>query len=98
MNWGKVENPYEEAMAEYKIFMEEMEKNKDHISQVFSYEDILKNEKEGKISALLTLEEGEVCLGEIKKLEEFYSYGARMVAMTWNYNNSLSTANTNRIP
>lgn len=92
------DNPYEEAMVEYEIFTEEMKKNKDKISQVFCYEDILKNQKEGKLSAMLTLEEGEVCLGEVKKLEEFYGYGVRMMAMTWNYDNSLSTANANKIP
>ena len=95
---SKCEDPYEEAMVEYKVFMEEMEKNKDKIAQVFCYDDILKNEKQGKISALLTLEEGEVCKGEIEKLEEFYSYGARMMALTWNYDNSLSTANANKSP
>ena len=98
VNWGSHDDPYEEAMAEYKIFLEEMEKNKEHISQVFSYEDIVKNQQEGKLSALLTLEEGEICLGQIEKLEEFYSYGARMMTLTWNYDNSLSTANANKIP
>lgn len=95
---GECENPYEEAIAEYKIFAEEIEKNKTKISQVRCYEDILKNQQEGKLSALLTLEEGEICLGEIKKLEEFYSYGVRMMALTWNYDNSLCTANANKIP
>ena len=56
-------NPYEEAKAEYAVFVEELEKNQDMISQVFSYEDIEKNRKSGKISALLTLEEGDVSLG-----------------------------------
>ena len=95
---GECEDPYEEAKAEYAVFLEEMEKNKDSISQVFCYEDILNNHREGKLSALLTLEEGEICKGEIKKLEEFYSYGARMMALTWNYDNSLSTANANKTP
>lgn len=87
-------NPYEEAKAEYTVFVEEMEKNKDLISQAVTYDDIVKNQEVGKISALLTLEEGEICLGDIKKLEEFYSYGARMMALAWNYNNSLTTCNT----
>lgn len=95
---SRCESPYEEAKEQYKIFREEIEKNKLYISQVFCYEDILKNQQEGKISALLTLEEGEICLGEIEKLEEFYSYGARMMAFTWNYDNSLSTANANKTP
>ncbi len=91
------DDPYEEAKAEYAVFKDEMEKNKDIISQVFSYEDILKNQEAGKISALLTLEEGEICLGDLKKLEEFYSYGARMMAMVWNFDNSLSTS-TSKYP
>ena len=98
VNLGGCENPYEEAMLEYKIFVEEMEKNKDKISQVFCYEDILTNQKDGKISALLSLEEGEMCLGKIEKLEEFYSYGARMMALAWNFDNSLTTCNTKCAP
>ena len=95
---GTCENLYEEAKAEYVVFAEEMEKNKEYISQVFTYEDIEKNQKEGKISALLTLEEGEVCLGSIEKLEEFYSYGARMMAMAWNFHNSLTTSTAKNDP
>lgn len=91
-------NPYEEAKAEYAVFVEELEKNNDLISQVFTYEDIEKNRKAGKISALLTLEEGEVCLGQIEKLEEFYSYGARMMTLAWNFDNSLTTCNTKCAP
>ena len=94
---GECEDPYEEALAEYAVFTEEMKKNQEVISQVFTYEDILKNQQAGKISALLTLEEGEVCRGEIEKLEEFYSYGARMVAMVWNFDNTLSTS-TSKYP
>lgn len=89
---GKCENPYEEAKAEYAVFAEELQKNRELISQVFCYEDILKNQNTGKMSALLTIEEGEVCLGEIQKLEEFYNLGVRMMTMTWNYHNSLSTS------
>ena len=94
---GECEDPYEEAKAEYAVFVDEMEKNRDLISQVLNYEDIVQNQKEGKISALLTLEEGEVCCGKIKKLEEFYNYGARMMAMVWNFDNSLSTS-TSKCP
>ena len=95
---GECEEPCEEAKAEYAVFVDEMERNKDLISQVFTYEDIVKNQAEGKISALLTLEEGEVCCGEIEKLEEFYHYGARMMAMVWNFNNSLSTSTAKGVP
>ena len=95
---GECKDLYEEAKAEYAVFAEEMEKNKDLISQVFTYDDIVKNQESGKISAMLTLEEGEVCLGEIEKLEEFYGYGARMVAMVWNFCNSLTTSTSKYVP
>lgn len=90
------ENPYKEAKAEYVVFKREMEKSHDLISQVFCYEDILKNQEMGKISALLTIEEGEVCLGEVEKLEEFYELGVRMMTLVWNFHNSLSTSAVQR--
>ena len=46
----------------------------------------------------MTLEEGEVCQGDIKKLEEFYDYGVRMMAMVWNFDNSLSTSASKAAP
>lgn len=95
---GTCEDPYEEAKAEYDVFLDEMEKHQAHISQVFTYKDIVKNQEEGKLSALLTLEEGEVCMGSIEKLEEFYSYGVRMMTMVWNFDNSLSTSASKYAP
>ena len=89
---GECDDPYEEAKAEYAVFAEEMEKNQELILQVRSWTDIEMCRKSGKMAALLTLEEGEVCQGEIEKLEEFYKYGARMMAMVWNFDNSLSTS------
>ena len=85
----KHNNLYEKAFRRIAFWKEEMGKNKDIISQVFSYEDILKNEKEGLMSALLTLEGGEILEGSIDKLETFHKEGVRMVTLTWNYDNEL---------
>lgn len=95
---SECDDPYEEAKAEYAVFADEMEKNKDVISQVFIYEDIAKNMEAGKLSAMLTLEEGEICQGSLEKLEEFYHYGARMMAIVWNFDNSLSTSTSKYAP
>lgn len=89
---NETDNPYEECKAEYAVFAEKMEKNKELISQVFSYKEIEKNIEQGKISALLTIEEGEVCQGSTEKLKEFYDLGVRMMTLVWNYDNSLSTS------
>ena len=86
---GKWNHLYEEAMRRITFFQEELEKNKDHIRQVISYNEILQNEKEGKISALLTLEGGEILEGNVDNLSVFHKKGVRMVTLTWTYDNEL---------
>ena len=44
---------------------------------------------EGKINALLTVEEGGAIEGDIAKLEELYRRGVRMMTLTWNYPNEI---------
>ena len=41
------------------------------------------------MSALLTLEEGEICEGDPALLRDFYRMGARMMTLTWNYPNQI---------
>ena len=67
----------------------ELEKNKDRVAPVLCYKDILKNEACGKLSALLTVEEGAVCGGSLMRLRELYDVGVRMLTLTWNYRNEL---------
>jgi len=86
-------DPWERVCELKDCFCEEMKKNEDLISQVLSYDDIEKNRNNGKMSALLTVEEGGVCKGEIEKLRELYSYGVRMLTITWNYKNELGSPN-----
>ena len=52
------------------VFYREMEKNKDWIRPVTKYEEIEENRKNGKMSALLTLEEGEICEGDPSLLRD----------------------------
>ncbi len=84
-------DPYQCAKDQIAVFKAEIHKNADKIRQVTSVTEILQNQAKGRISALLTLEEGEACKGDIKKLEEFYAEGVRMMTFTWNYDNSLGT-------
>ena len=54
-------SPFRYAMKMADVFYREMEKNKDWIRPVTKYEEIEENRKNGRMSALLTLEEGEIC-------------------------------------
>lgn len=86
---GETKNPHQTFLEQFAVFQEEMEQNADLISPVTSYSEILANEKQQKMSALLTLEEGEVCGGDPARLTEIYEMGVRMMTFAWNYPNSL---------
>lgn len=75
------------------LFYNEMKKNKDEIGIVLEYDDILKNTKQNKMSALLSIEEGACCKGNIEILRNFYRLGVRMMTLTWNYENELGYSN-----
>lgn len=67
-----------------------------YIGEVRSFRDIVNNVEIGKLSALLTVEEGECCHGDESCLEELYGLGVRMMTITWNYENALGYPATPR--
>ena len=65
----------EEEKSLYELFFDiadfydgEMEKNKDLIRKVLSYQDLENNLKEGSMSSVLTLEDGYILKGRLKGL------------------------------
>ena len=80
---------FHEALIRIQFFQDELEKNKDCIRQVTTYTEILQNEKYGLMSALLTLEGGEILEGNVDNLSVFHKKGVRMITLTWNHNNEL---------
>lgn len=75
------------------IFFTEMRKYPDRIGIVKSYKDIEENMKAGRMSAMLTMEEGAICEGKIEYLRIFYELGVRMFTFTWNFENELAWPN-----
>lgn len=45
------------------------------------------------MSAMLTVEEGGVCKGELDKLRRLYEMGVRMLTLTWNFDNEIGHPN-----
>lgn len=86
-------DPFEHVCSLIDIFYEEIEKNKNDICVIKTYDEIAENNRNGKISALLTIEEGGCCKGKIENLEKLYARGARMMTLTWNYPNELASPN-----
>lgn len=90
---GSNNKPLESCLSYIDLLYDEVEKNKEHIGIVYTYEDILTNIKKNKMSALLSIEEGGVCKGNLALLRNFYKLGVRMMTLTWNYENELAYPN-----
>ncbi len=74
-------------------FFTEMRKYPDRIGIVRSYQDIENNWKSGRMSAMLTMEEGAICEGKPEYLRIFHELGVRMFTFTWNFQNELAYPN-----
>ncbi len=86
-------DPWERVCRLYECYRREMERNGDLIAPVLRFDDIAANEAAGKLSSMLTVEEGAVCKGEIGKLRKLYDMGVRMLTLTWNFPNELGYPN-----
>ncbi len=89
----KVENPVLYVNKLIDLYYNELEKNREIIRPVFKYQDIADNIKDGKLSAMLTLEEGAVVNNDLAMLRNYYRLGVRMITLTWNYPNGIGYPN-----
>ena len=93
VNLGSGEDPLVTALEEIDIFKQIMAKYPDRIAPVYTAADIGRNAAAGKISAMLTVEEGGCCKGSLGVLRRLYELGVRMMTLTWNYPNELASPN-----
>lgn len=93
---GSADDPFEHAMRMISLYYGQLEQHADMIAPAYTYDDIIKNDRAGKMTALLTLEEGGICKGEPEFLDILYRLGARMMTITWNYENELGFPNVSR--
>ena len=75
-----------------RSFQDEMQKNADCIRQVLCFSDIEENRKAGRMSALLTVEEGQAANTQ-ERLEQLFQDGVRLITLTWNHRNPLGCPN-----
>lgn len=76
-------------------FYQELALNKDCIEIAHNFYEYLENDKNKKISAFLTIEEGAVLKGDLTNLNRFYQQGVRLITLTWNYANEIGYPNFN---
>lgn len=93
LNAGKLREDgtdiWEKTMDYMDYFDTQMRIHHPIVRQVRNKEEIDRCIKEGKLSALLTVEEGSCCKGRIENLRVLYNRGVRMMTLTWNETNML---------
>lgn len=85
------ESPLLEVLQEIDVFHQIMDTYHEEMAPIYKFSDIEKNRKAGKISGLLTVEDGGVCLGDLSALRMLQRLGVRMITLTWNYENKIGS-------
>ncbi len=71
----------------------ELEKHKSIISIAKNYDDIINNDLNKKMSAVLTIEDARFFNGKLENIKTAYDVGVRAVGLTWNAENCLGYPN-----
>lgn len=79
-------------MADY--LLSQIKQYEEMIGLARSYEEMERLTFRNRISAFLTVEEGGVLNGSIRRLEELYEKGFRLITLMWNYENCLGYPNS----
>lgn len=87
------ETPYKKYQRVLSKFYEELELNASEMAQARDMREVRDNARQRKISAILTVEGGEVLGTELGRLEQLYRDGVRLLTLTWNYENEIADAN-----
>ncbi|KXG74902.1 dipeptidase [Thermotalea metallivorans] len=90
---GKETDPMESCLQMMDKFYTELDENQDVMALARNYDELLANDRAGKISAFLTIEEGGVLKGQIDHLRNLYRLGIRLITLTWNYPNEIGYPN-----
>lgn len=75
-----------------KIYQETICKYSDELIPVSNVDDL--QAETSKVKTLLTLEDGRYVNGDMKKLEELYEMGVRLISLTWNAPNCFGMPNS----
>ena len=86
-------NPFKTCNEMIDLFNDELEKNKDEIKIALTYDDVLKNQQNGLVNAILSIEEGGVIDGILSNVDYFYARGVRMICLNWNFYNGIGNPN-----
>lgn len=76
------------------ILLDNLERHRDIAALARNAQEIEQNSAAGKLSALLTMEDGRAAGGKLEKLKQFYDQGFRALSLTWNAPNCFGAPNS----
>lgn len=79
-----------QALQRLDFIYSEVEKNRNKIAVATTYDDVINNNEEGKISAVLYFEGGYALRGNLRVLRMMYRLGIRAMGLVWFYRNELA--------
>ena len=88
--------PGDDAYIEmlYSIFMRTVRKHSDVFAAAGSMRDIGQNAAAGKVSGMLSMEDGRAVEGSFDKIRSFFDMGIRVMGLTWNHANCFGYPNS----
>ncbi len=93
---GGYEEGYQHVHEMIDFMEEQIKKFPEDIACAYSYEDVMNNEADGKISAILTVEEGGILNKDIDRLEVLQQRGIRLITPMWNNENCIGFPNSRK--
>lgn len=91
---GGYEKCYKQAVDMIDFIKNQTTVYANDIALACSYDEIVKNQTDGKISAIITIEEGGILNNKMERLETLYEKGVRLMTLMWNYENCLGYPNS----
>jgi len=84
-----VDTAFDHTNRMLDFFESEAAKHSDIIEIALTLEDLERNARNNKISAILSIEGGEALMGDVENVDHFYNRGVRIMSLTWNRENEL---------
>ena len=91
---GGAEAGYEKALQMIAYGKQQFETLSHKIGLARNMEDVRRFNKQGRIAAFLTIEEGGILNGSLERLERLYQEGISMITLMWNYENCIGFPNS----
>ena len=86
------DDAYIEAL--HHIFLRTAQKHSDVFASAGNMRDVERNAAEGKVSGMLSMEEGRAVRGSFDRIRTFYEMGIRVMGLTWNHANCFGYPNS----